>query len=154
MNSKDNIDRYIRENDILRRFALTYEQAYTIVRRSMLNNGFAFIFADVVNSFMRDCEYDLDKFNKGFSQKTKENYKNMMKCIRGAVKWSQELTMPMYNNKEVDDLCHDADFWYALIRLIDDRIGTDPQKTHLLLEFILNMPKGDSPYNITLNDFK
>jgi hypothetical protein len=51
-------------------------------------------------------------------------------------------------------MCSDSDWWMAIIKLIDDRVADDPQKTTMLLEFLLNMPEGDSTYKITLDDFK
>ena len=38
--------------------------------------------------------------------------------------------------------------------LVDDRIGTNKQKTHLLLEFLLNMPsEGEGLFNPKFEDF-
>ena len=41
-----------------------------------------------------------------------------------------------------------------MIKLIDDRTTDSYQKTQMLLEFLLNMPEGDSPYKVKFDDFK
>lgn len=150
----DAIDAFIKEWNLVEKTGYSQETLQNMVRRAMLTNSFAFILADVTNSILMDCEYYMDKLGTGLSQNTKENFRNMLRNITAARKWSEKAIKPLYQSKSVNSLCYDSDWWLNVIKLIDDRIGTDPQKTHLFIEFLLNMPEGDSPYKVTLNDFK
>lgn len=147
-------DDFIREHKLAERTMMPIEQIREKVRRAMTANNFAFIMSDVVNWFMIDCDEALTPFDKAFSQKSKENFNNMRKHVVAARKWSEKLSRPVYECSRSDDMCSDSDWWMAIIKLIDDRVADDPQKTTMLLEFLLNMPEGDSTYKITIDDFK
>lgn len=143
------IDRYNMED----RCALTREQIRRRVHRGMVLNNLLFVFADVVNSLLRDMEAEIGKLGIGLSFKEKYNFGQMMQHIKAAVKWSEKSAMPIYTIKDADDAIYDSDFWYHLILLVDDRLGDDAQKTNMTLEYLLNMPKGEDLFGITYEDF-
>lgn len=152
-NSKDAIDEFIEVHQILKKTNMSYEAVRAVINKAMTANNLAYILADVINSFIIDCDASLKQFDKCFSYEAKRNYNDMRKHINIARKYSERLIRPMYHCKDTVDLCADSDWWLSFIKLVDDRIGIDQQKTHLLLEFLLNMPDGGSPYKVTLNDF-
>lgn len=150
---KATIDNFIAVHNLDKKTDIPSDQLKRIVERSLLSNALAFIFADVANSFLLDCQHDLEKFKDGFSRETKQACNNLYKSVKAARYWSERLTTPMYHDKDVDALCIDSDWWMAFAKLVTDRIGIDGRKTQMLLEFLLNMPEGDSPFHVTMNDF-
>lgn len=147
-------DDFIRANRLAEKTTMPMEKIREKVERAMTANNFAFIMADVVNSFMLDCDSALSHFDKAFSMKSKECFKNMYKHIVAARKWSEKLSQPVYECSRTDDMCADSDWWLAVIKLIDDRVAGNPQRTTMLLEFLLNMPEGESTYKVKPEDFK
>ena len=156
MTTKDTlvIDSFIKEHRLTEHTSMPIERIRILVNRAMTANNLAFVLADVINSFMLDCECDLQHFDKCFSQKAKKNFKLMQQSIKAARKWAQELSTPVYQSKVTDSLCADSDWWYALIKLIDDRVSDNAQRCNQFLEYLLNMPEGNSPYKVKFEDFK
>lgn len=148
------IDAFIRQHRLMETTPLPIDMMRRKIRRAMTANNFAFILADVVNSFIIDTDSALKPFDKSFSQQTKQNFNQMRKHLIAARKWSERLARPVYENPSTDDMCADSDWWFALIKLVDNRLADDPQKTNLFLDFLLNMPEGDNTYKVTFNDFK
>ena len=145
---------FIKEHKLTEKTNLSEQKIMEKVKRAMTANNFAFILADVVNSFIIDCDIALHPFDKAFSQKSKETFKALQKHIVAARKLSDKLSEPIYDSIRANDMFADSDWWKAIIKLIDDRVADSPQKTTMLLEFLLNMPEGDSTYKVTYNDFK
>ena len=153
--SKSNVfDDFIAEHKLVEKTQLSQSTLREIVKKAMFSNNFAYIFADVVDYFIRDCDEYLNKLNKAFSFEAKKHFKEMKKHIVAAKKCSEKLCGPMYHNAATEDMCANSDWWLALIKLVDDRITGDIQKTQMLLEFLLNMPEGNSPYKVKYDDFK
>ena len=147
-------DDFIVTNKLVEKTQLPIKTLRSIVKKAMTANNLAYIIADVVDSFIRDCDDSLGKFDKCFSYEAKKTFNEMRKHIQAAKKCSEKLCKPVYHNIRTDDMCSESDWWLAMIKLIDDRTMNSYQKTQMLLEFLLNMPKGDSPYEVDFNDFK
>lgn len=147
-------DDFIVNNNLLEKTGLSQDYLRNIVEKAMIANNFAYIFADVVDSFIRDCDDCLTKFDRCFSYESKKWFNEMRKHIQAAKKCSEKLCSPVYHSIRTNDMCADSDWWLAMIKLIDDRTVDNHQRTLMLLEFLLNMPKGDSPYEIKFDDFK
>lgn len=147
-------DDFITVNKLEQSTGLPKDRLRSIVKKAMIANNFAYILADVVDSFISDCDDSLKVFDKCFSYESKKNFKEMRQHIIAARKCSMKLCEPVYKNIRTNAVCADSDWWLAMIKLIDDRTTDSYQKTQMLLEFLLNMPEGDSPYKVKFDDFK
>lgn len=148
------IDEMIDRFNMTKKCSLSREQIHKAVERGMILNNFAFVLADAANTFLMDCECEMSKLGVAFTQKDKQNFKEMLKQIHSARKWAEICALPIYEIKDADDACADSDWWYNFIKLVDDRIGDDPRKTNLLLEYILAMPSEIGLFKVEYNDFK
>lgn len=148
----DMIDRFNMET----RCGKTREELRALVRKGMLQNNLAFILADVANWFLSDCEATLGQLGVAFGGGDKKNFTMMLRKLSEARKWAAQSALPIYHlkNGETDNACYDSDWWYHFIQLVDDRLGDDPRKTNLLLEYILNMPREVGLLAVEYNDFK
>ncbi len=146
------IDRYNME----KRCGKTRNELRTEIRKSMLQNNLAFILADVANWFLLDCEASMRELGVAFDGRDKKNFSMMKSKITEARKWASMSALPLYHleNGESDNAMYDSDWWYKLIKLVDDRLGDDPRKTNIFLEFLLNMPSEVGLFNVTYEDFK
>ena len=147
-------DDFIETNKLVEKTQLSQETLRKTVKKTVPANNLAYILSDVVDSFIRDCDDCLKKFNKCFSYESKKWFKEMQKHVVAAKKCSEKLCLPVYQNARTDSMCADSDWWLSIIKLIDDRTVNSYQKTMMLLEFLLNMPEGDSPYKVKFEDFK
>ena len=133
---------------------MSREQIHKSIQKGMILNNLAFVLADAANTFLMDCERELRRFDVTFGQQDKYNFRQMLDHIKAARKWAEKSALPIYDIPDTDDACADSDWWYHFMLLIDDRIGEDPRKTNLLLEYVLNMPSEIGLFDVTYNDFK
>jgi len=149
------LEEVIKENN-LDTSGLSPEAVRRHAKIAMNANSLAYILADAAETFLMDCEVSLSKFDRHLKREVKQNFAQMKRCVHSARAATKKAAQPMYDTDSgfTDDACIDADWWYNFVKLVDDRVGTNPQKTHLLLEFLLNMPsEGEGLYNVKLEDF-
>lgn len=151
---EEQIDSMIDKFKMVENCNIPREEIKKIVRRGMVLNNFAFVLADVANTFLMDCERDLRKLGVAFGQKDKYNFKMMLDHVKAAKKWAEISAMPIYHMDHTDDACSDSDWWYNFIKLVDDRTGDNYAKTNLILEYLLNMPSETGLFDIKYDNFK
>ena len=110
-----------------------------LVKANVLLN-IAYVLADATHSALLDVEGELRLVGAGLMKEDKYNYKQMMQHLSMARKWAQKSVAPIYATPDDEGFGSDSDWWYNMIKLIEDRTGDDPRKTHMLLEFLLGMP--------------
>jgi hypothetical protein len=123
---------------------------------AMTTNSLAYVLADAAETFLMDCENALGKFDRHLLKEVKQNFRHMNRQVHSARLAAKKAAEPMYvtDSGFTDDACIDSDWWYNFLKLVDDRVGTNKQKTHLLLEFLLNMPsEGEGLFNPKFEDF-
>jgi hypothetical protein len=148
------IDAMIDRFDMEKRCGLSREEIHRKVRKSMVLNNLAFVFADAANTFLMDAEDSLKGIGVAFTHKDRYNFSQMMKALGSARAWAAQSALPIYNIPDVDDACADSDWWHNLFLLIDDRLGDDARKTNMFLEYLLAMPSAVGLFDITYDDFK
>jgi hypothetical protein len=125
-----------------------------LVLRGMVSNNLAFVLADVAHSFLMDCEGDLSRLGVCFGHADKYNFNQMLFHLRAAMKWAKKSALPMYGICDSADACASSDWWYAFVKLVDDRVGSDYGKTKSLLDLLLGMSREEGLYDVTFDDFK
>lgn len=149
------LEEVIKENN-LDTSGLSPEVVRYYAHLAMTTNSLAYILADAAETFLMDCENALSKFDRHLLKEVKQNFRQMNRQVHQARLAAKKAAHPMYvtDSGFTDDACIDSDWWYNFMKLVDDRIGTNKQKTHLLLEFLLNMPsEGEGLFNPQLKDF-
>ena len=147
-------DDFIATHKLVEKTMLPVDTLRNIIRKTLIANTFAYVFADIVDYFIKDCDEYLGKFDKCFSRESKQYYNEMRKHIIAAKKYSKKLWEPASDNACTDDICSDSDWWFSFIKLVDDRIEGNSENANKLLECLFNMPEGDSPYKVEYDDFK
>ena len=148
------IDAMIDRFHMTEKCSLSREAIHKKVQRGMVLNNIAYVLADAANSALMDMESELATLGVGFNQQDKYNFKQMLSHVEAAKKWAEKSALPIYEINDADDACADSDWWYNMVKLIDDRLGDDNRKTNMLLEYILAMPSEICLFNVTYNDFK
>lgn len=146
----------IKETNIAKNATLSPEAIEYWTKKALATHSLAYILADAAESFLMECDEAMHKIDKQLVQKVKQDFKEMHRCVHASYKATNKAVQPMYktNSNFTDNGCIDSDWWYNFLKLIDDRVGTNPQKTHLLLEFLLTMPsEGEGLFNPKFEDF-
>ena len=150
------LEEVIEANGLDKDCPMSAEAIIRHAKMAMVTDSFAYVLADAAETFLMDCECSLSKFDRYLRKETKQNFKHMHQCVRSAHAAAKKAVSDMYktNTGFTDDACIDSDWWYNFIKLVDDRVGTNQQKTMMLLEFLLNMPsEGEGLFNPKLEDF-
>lgn len=148
------IDAMIDRFHMTEKCSLSREAIHKKVQRGMILNNIAFVLADAANSALMDMESELAPLGVSFSQSDKYRFNMMLNHVKAAKKWAESSALPIYEIADADDACADSDWWYNMIKLIDDRLGDDNRKTNMFLEYVLAMPSEIGLFNVTYNDFK
>lgn len=151
------LDEVIKENNLDKNTHLKIEEVRHHAKMAMVTNSLAYILADAAESFLMDCDNSLLKFDRQLKQNVKQNFRDMHKRVHAARQSAKKAASPIYKAGEdyTNDACIDSDWFYNFVKLLDDRIGVNQQKTNLLLEFLLNMPsEGEGLFDVKFEDFK
>jgi hypothetical protein len=149
------LEEVIKENN-LDASGLSVDAVRHYAHLAMTTNSLAYILADAAETFLMDCENALAKFDRHLLKEVKQNFRQMNRQVHAARLAAKKAAHPMYvtDSGFTNDACIDSDWWYNFMKLVDDRIGTNKQKTQLLLEFLLNMPsEGEGLFNPQFKDF-
>lgn len=150
------LDEVIKENDLAKDCQMSPEGIRHWAKMAMVTNSLAYVIADAAETLLMGCDQALGKFDRRIKQNVKKNFRHMHKCVHDARLAAGKAAEPMYKASSgyTDDACIDSDWWYNFIKLVDDRIGTNEQKTNLLLEFLLSMPsEGEGLFSPKFEDF-
>lgn len=125
------------------------------VKRAVLCNHLAFVLADAANSFLIDCENYMKRLSVSFDGRDKYNFKKMLDCVKAARRWTKEAAFPLFGceydgrNENIND----ADWWYNLAKLIEDRISGDNDAAEKLIDYIFKIGCDKNMFNVSHDDF-
>jgi hypothetical protein len=150
------LEEVIKANNLDKDCTMSPESIKHFAKKAMITNSLAYILADAAETFLMDCEFALGKFDRNLLREVKRNFRQMKSAVHQARLAAKKAAEPMYEAGSgfTDDACIDSDWWYNFVKLLDDRVGVNKQKTQLLLEFLLNMPsEGEGLFKPKLEDF-
>lgn len=131
----------------------TLEQMNELFDRLTVLTNIAFVLSDVVHTFFMDADDVFKKLDGEFTKEDKHNFNGLKKACSQARMFAACLKQNIYEESLVDEATSDADDYYYLIKLIEDRCGGfDQTKFKQLLEFLLTMPEGGC-FKVRYEDF-
>lgn len=110
------------------------------LEHALMCNSLAIVLADAADTFHVDADNELDLLGCPFKQERKKQFSTMRSAIKNAKAATYAVAKNLYDDEDADAGAHDSDWWHNLMKLILDRVGEDPIKTHMLLEFLDRMP--------------
>lgn len=112
------------------------------------------VLADVIDSMLLDIDDLLAKVKTPLDDRDRSYFKEMKKLVGASRKWAQRATRDLYHIKETDDFTGESDWWYNIIRLIEDRTGEDELKTKQVLRWLTTMPSVMGLFKVNMKDFR
>ena len=150
----DQYDAMIVSLHLVEATGLTHDELRMIVRRALVSLNLSYVLADVVDSLMKDVEDQLLKVKVPYDDRDRSYFKEMKKLVGASRKWAQRATRDLYHIKETDDFTGESDWWYNVIRLIEDRTGEDELKTKQVLQWLTTMPSVMGLFKVNMKDFR
>lgn len=146
----------IDRNNLVESCGMSREAIYKTIKQATSMNHLAFVLADTANSILIDCERKLSMIGGNFTHQDKRNFKRLVEHTKAALYWSRETAMPIYgiHNDDVDGSCNDSDWYYNLIRLIEEKVAGNEKNAEVLIRTLLSFQDGNGLYDIKYDDFK
>ena len=153
--NEENIMSVIRKYGMDKKCNMSEDALKLTIKRAVVANHIAFVLADAANSCLIDCENYMKKLGVSFDGRDKFNFNKMLDCVKGARKWTKEAAFPLFgcDYDGRDDNINDSDWWYNLVKLIENRLGGDDSAAEQLIDYILSIGSDRGVFNVTREDF-
>ena len=124
------------------------------IEKALVSLNLSYVLADVVDTLMLDCESVMRELSVEYEDPAKSYFKEMKKLAGATRKWAQRGTRDINRHEDADQYAGEVDWWYNMIRLLEDRTGEDQLKTKQVLDWICTMPSVMDLFNVKKRDFK
>ena len=124
------------------------------IEKALVSLNLSYVLADVVDGLMLDCESMLRELMVEYQDPAKNYFKEMKKLAGATRKWAQRGTHDINRDKEAEQYQGEVDWWYNMVRMLEDRTGEDELKTKQVLDWISTMPSVINLFNIRKRDFQ
>lgn len=131
---------------------MTIEQVKEELSEALALNVLTYTLVDTVNTMFVDMECSLGKLGLYMKKSERMKFNQLKQAAKKAKYWSNECAYNLNIDVDSGKLQNDSDFWYNLIKLIQDRLGDDERKFRLLIEFLDTMPS-EGLFKIGIQDF-
>ena len=119
---------------------LTREELHRHIETVAVMMDLTTVLADVIDSMLLDIDELLAKVKTPLDDRDRSYFKELRKLVRAAQKWARRATRDTRNSDRDFDMAMESDWWKNFILMVEDRTGTDEQKTLLLIRWISTMP--------------
>jgi len=130
------------------------EEARKKLRHTLTCLSLAYVLCDVVNTFLVDAEGTLKDLGGTLNKEDKHCFNQFLKAFNSLKQWASMCSKFIYVREDSKNSIQDSDWWYNIIRLIEDRLSDNPLKTHQLIEYLLNMRSEMGIFDVEYDDFK
>ena len=124
------------------------------IEKALVSLNLSYVLADVVDWLMLDCESMLRELMVEYQDPAKNYFKEMKKLAGATRKWAQRGTHDINRDKEAEQYQGEVDWWYNMVRMLEDRTGEDELKTKQVLDWISTMPSVMDLFKIRKKDFQ
>ena len=150
---RDEVDVVIDRCKMIERTGLTREELHEKVEKALMCLNLTRVLADVIETLVMDAEAILRPFGATFEREDKQRYKQLTKTLYDARKCAQRLCGGIYDSTEAVGYAAECDWWYNIIRLIEDRTGDDELKTRQIINWLVTMPSVLNMFEVKKRDF-
>ena len=124
------------------------------IEKALVSLNLSYVLADVVDYLMMDCESTMRELSVEYEDPAKTYFKEMKKLAGATRKWAQRGTRDINRHEDADQYAGEVDWWYNMVRMLEDRTGEDELKTKQVLDWISTMPSVMDLFKIRKKDFQ
>ena len=150
---RDEVDDVIDRCKMIERTGLSREELHAKVEKALMCLNLTRVLADVIETLVMDAEAILRPFGATFERQDKQQYRQLTKTCYDARKCAQRLCGGIYASTEADEYAQECDWWYNIIRLLEDRTGNDELKTLQVINWLTTMPSVLNMFEVKKRDF-
>ena len=151
---RDEVDAVIDRCKMIERTGLSREELHAKVDKALMCLNLTRVLADVIETLVMDAEAILRPFGATFEREDKQHYRQLTRTLYDARKCAQRLCGGIYASDQADEYANECDWWYNIIRLIEERTGSDQLKTKQVIQWLATMPSVLNMFNVKTLHFK
>ncbi len=141
---RDEVDAVIDRCKMIERTGLNREELHAKVDKALTCLNLTLVM---------DAEAILRPFGATFEREDKQHYRQLTRTLYDAGKCAQRLCGGIYASDQADEYANECDWWYNIIRLIEDRTGDDELKTRQVINWLTTMPSVLNMFEVKKRDF-
>lgn len=112
-----------------------------ILKKCNYHTTIAYILCDIAFSNVNEADSLLPKIGKNFAKEEKQRFSEAVKLVK-ALKWKlADITKPVYQINEADDVCNDSDYLSDVIEAVIARTDDTTESKTAMLEYIKKLPQ-------------
>ena len=130
------------------------EELHKLVHKGMTCLNLAYCMADVIDWLIFDVDTTLGPFGAALERQDKQKFNALKRTLAAARQTARDITRDVHKQSDKEGFQGECDWWYNIIRLIEDRTGSDPLKTKQVIQWLTTMPSVMNMFNVKTKDFK
>jgi hypothetical protein len=154
MTDVDELDMIIERFDMEAKTGRTHEELRKLVHKGMTCLNLAYCLTDVIDWLIFDVDATLGPFGAALERKDKQLFGAMKKSLSAARQQARDITRDVHREADKNGFQGECDWWYNLIRLVEDRTGNDELKTKQVIQWLSTMPSQMNMFDVHTKDFK
>lgn len=152
--TNDELDQLIECFHMEEKTERTRDELRAMVDKGMTCLNLAYCMADVILWLLYDVDAELAPFGASLEHRDKQMFKRLRDVLKTANRQAAEITRDVHLNADKDGYQGECDWWYNIIRLIEDRTGNNELKTKQVLQWLLTMPSQLNMFTVKSHFFK
>lgn len=152
--NRDELDTLIDKYHMTERTGKSREEILKMLKKAMTCLNLAHCMCDVMEWLIFDADCSLAPFDASLEKEYKRMLRQMKRYMTMVASTARDFTREIHYTDVGEQFQGESDWWYNIVRLIEDRTGSNYLKTRQLLEWIDNMPSEMHMFNVKLKDFK
>ena len=147
-------------DDIIDRFNMeaksgrSREDLRKLTHKGMICLNLAYCMADVIDWLIFDVDETLGPFGAALERQDKQKFNTLKRTLAAARQTARDITRDVHKQSDKEGFQGECDWWYNLIRLVEDRTGSDQLKTRQVIQWLTTMPSVLNMFNVKTKDFK
>lgn len=112
-----------------------------VFKKALFFTNAAYLVIDILNSFIKEADYELNKIHKCFNREDKQKMNIAANSVKSAYKATKYAARNIYQIEEVDDACNDSDYLYEILKMVINRTDDTEESKQRMIEHIRQLPK-------------
>ena len=151
---RDEFDAIIDRFDMEAKTGRSREELRKLVHKGMIRLNLAYCMTDVIDWLIFDVDTTLGPFGAALEKQDKQKFNALKKTLAAARQTARDITRDVHKQSDKEGFQGECDWWYNLIRLVEDRTGSDHLKTKQVIQWLSTMPSVMNMFNVKTKDFK
>ena len=105
-------------------------------KKANIATNMAYSVAEAANSFAVDADSELRKLGSYLKHEEKHKFKLMVEAAEKLKNTSKFVAKPLYGIPDSEMALSDSDWLYAFLKLLIDRVGSNPNKMQMVTKFV------------------